>query len=213
MSKTLLERLASIQLELRVPKDTYNEFGKFHYRSAEDIFAKVKPLCVKNGCALVLTESMEMHGDRHYVKSTATLYPLEMTKVEMDAMNTISSVGWAREPLAKKGMDEAQLTGLATSYARKMALGGLFGIDDEKDSDAMPPATEQTANATSMSKGKRITTKQAEDIKAMFGNNEDHMNAVKMVLKEFGVGRVTQLPAKDYQKFVEAVEDLIRGEK
>lgn len=208
MSKTLLERLASIQFELRVPKDTYNKFGKFHYRSAEDILAKVKPLCVKNRCALVLTESMEMHGDRHYVKSTATLYPLEMTKVEMDAMNTISSVGWAREPLAKKGMDEAQLTGLATSYARKMALGGLFGIDDEKDSDGYGGGSDATdAPVTQQNTPQSFLTQ--DEYQRMMKHYKGQESAVKSVLMERGIKGADFIPRSDINEIRAEIDDLL----
>ena len=120
--------LVKIQAELKAPKNQTNAFGKYKYRSAEDIVEAVKPILSKYGTALVITDEVVQVGDRIYVKATATLLD--------DTDNTISVSGWAREEEVKKGMDSAQITGSASSYARKYALNGLFAIDDTKDSDA-----------------------------------------------------------------------------
>jgi hypothetical protein len=121
-------KLVKIQAELKAPKNQTNAFGKYKYRSAEDIVEAVKPILSKYGTALVITDEVVQVGDRIYVKATATLLD--------DTDNTISVSGWAREEEVKKGMDSAQITGSASSYARKYALNGLFAIDDTKDSDA-----------------------------------------------------------------------------
>ena len=120
--------LVKIQAELKAPKNQTNAFGKYKYRSAEDIVEAVKPILSKYGTALVITDEVVQVGDRIYVKATATLLD--------DTDNTISVSGWAREEEVKKGMDSAQITGSASSYARKYALNGLLAIDDTKDSDA-----------------------------------------------------------------------------
>lgn len=120
--------LVKIQAELKAPKNQTNAFGKYKYRSAEDIVEAVKPILSKYGTALVITDEVVQVGDRVYVKATATLLD--------DTDNHISVSGWAREEEVKKGMDSAQITGSASSYARKYALNGLFAIDDTKDSDA-----------------------------------------------------------------------------
>jgi hypothetical protein len=120
--------LAKIQVELKVPKTQVNNFGKYKYRSAEDIVEAVKPILSKYKTALVISDEVVQVGDRIYVKATATLLD------ETD--NHITVNGWAREEEVKKGMDAAQITGSASSYARKYALNGLFAIDDTKDSDA-----------------------------------------------------------------------------
>jgi hypothetical protein len=120
--------LVKIQAELKAPKNQTNAFGKYKYRSAEDIVEAVKPILSKYGTALVITDEVVQVGDRVYVKATATLLD--------DTDNTISVSGWAREEEVKKGMDSAQITGSASSYARKYALNGLLAIDDTKDSDA-----------------------------------------------------------------------------
>ena len=119
--------LVKIQAELKVPKNQTNAFGKYKYRSAEDIIEAVKPILNKYGTALVVSDEVVQVGDRIYIKATATLLHLQ---------EQISVNGWAREEEVKKGMDAAQITGSASSYARKYALNGLFAIDDTKDSDA-----------------------------------------------------------------------------
>lgn len=120
--------LVKIQAELKAPKGQTNNFGKYKYRSAEDIIEAVKPILNKYGTALVVSDEVVQVGDRIYIKATATLLD--------DTDNHISVNGWAREEESKKGMDSAQLTGSTASYAKKYALSNLFAIDDTKDSDA-----------------------------------------------------------------------------
>jgi hypothetical protein len=121
----LVERLAVIQSHLKAPKGQFNGFGKYSYRSCEDILEAVKPLL--NGLVLTINDDVQLVGDRIYIKAVASV---------TDGSNTIGVTGWAREALNKKGMDESQITGCASSYARKYALNGLFCIDDTKDADA-----------------------------------------------------------------------------
>lgn len=123
-----MSKLAEIQQKLKVPKNQYNNFGKYKYRSCEDIVEAVKPLL--QGASLTLSDEIVLIGDRYYIKATATLEENE---------KSWSKHGWAREPENKKGMDESQITGAASSYARKYALNGLFAIDDEKDADTKSP--------------------------------------------------------------------------
>ena len=122
---SIFQKLEAIQKELNAPKGQYNSFGKYHYRSCEDILGAVKPLL--DGCALIVTDEIQMIGDRFYVVATAKL---------TDGKETVEAKGYAREELQKKGMDASQLTGATSSYARKYALNGLFAIDDAKDADA-----------------------------------------------------------------------------
>ena len=117
-----------IQNELKAPKGQFNSFGRYKYRSCEDILEAVKPLLHKYSCSLNISDEVVMVGDRFYVKATATL--------RKDTGEVVSSsVALAREDESKKGMDGAQVTGAASSYARKYALNGLFCIDDTKDAD------------------------------------------------------------------------------
>lgn len=131
--KSLVKLLQEVQTELKAPKSQYNSFAKYHYRSQEDILEAVKPLLAKRGLALTLNDEIVQFGTRVYVKATATLYG------EMDKSFKVEA--YAREPEEKKGMDESQITGTASSYARKYALNGLFAIDDTEDSDAQGKLT------------------------------------------------------------------------
>ena len=123
----IYEQLQKVQTELKAPKGQFNKFGGFKYRSQEDILESVKPLLAKNGLTLTLNDEIVLVADRVYVKATATLYNVEGA--------TLNTTALAREPNEKKGMDEAQITGATSSYARKYALNGLFAIDDTKDAD------------------------------------------------------------------------------
>lgn len=122
-----MKELIRIQNELKAPKGQYNSFGKYSYRSCEDILEAVKPLLSSYDCILTLSDEITLVGERYYVKATAILLNGAGDKVEVTA--------YAREEEDKKGMDGSQITGAASSYARKYALNGLFCIDDTKDSD------------------------------------------------------------------------------
>ena len=123
-----MKELMSIQKSLKAPKNQYNRFGGYAYRSAEDLLEAVKPLLAKEGCTLTITDDIVMVGSRIYVQATATLKNANGETEETTA--------YAREPETKKGSDESQITGAASSYARKYALNGLFCIDDNKDADS-----------------------------------------------------------------------------
>lgn len=125
MSK-VIEALQLIQSDLKAPKGQYNKFGKYKYRSCEDIMEALKPLLSRNNCTLVLHDEMVLIGDRYFIKATATLWK---------GATRIAATALAREPLTQKGMNEAQITGSVSSYARKYALNGLFCIDDTVDAD------------------------------------------------------------------------------
>lgn len=123
------EKLQVIQTELKAPKNQYNKFGDYNYRSCEDILEGIKPLLEKVKAALTIPDEIVMIGSRYYIKATATLHDLESDGV-------FENAAYAREPDSRPKMDEAQVTGSSSSYARKYALNGLFCIDDTKDPDA-----------------------------------------------------------------------------
>ena len=123
-----IEKIVAIQSELKAPKGQYNSFGKYNYRSCEDILEGVKPLLDKHGLVLTIQDEIELIGDRYYVKATASI---------TNGKESISTSAYARESLDKKGMDASQVTGATSSYARKYALNGLLAIDDTKDADTM----------------------------------------------------------------------------
>lgn len=124
----MIEKLSRIQAELKAPKSQRNNFGNYNYRSCEDILEAVKPLLAREGLVLTITDSIEMVGNRYYVKATATV---------TDGEKNFTTTAFAREAENKKGQDESQITGSSSSYARKYALNGLFCIDDTRDADTM----------------------------------------------------------------------------
>lgn len=148
--KTLIAKIAVIQQNLKAPKNQVNKFGGYNYRSCEDILEAVKPLL--NGLVLTVSDEIVAVADRVYVKATAKI---------TDGVNTLENSAFAREALTKKGMDESQITGAASSYARKYALNGLLCIDDTKDADA---TNDHSDNRTSAEKAKATRAETAQNI-------------------------------------------------
>ena len=160
----LTKKLVAIQSRLKAPKAQYSEYGKYKYRSCEDILEALKPLANEQGCTITIEDSPIMVGEWHYIQATATL---------SDGYNSKSVKAYARESETKSGMDSSQITGTASSYARKYALNGLFAIDDTKDADTMdnrqkaePKAeTDPTSNELAKVKAQLKQAKTADEIK------------------------------------------------
>lgn len=186
------EKLSNIQKELKAPKSQYNSFGKYNYRSCEDIVEAVKPLLAKQGMSLIITDEVVLVGDRFYIKATAKV---------CDDLEEVSATAYAREPLEKKGMDESQITGTASSYARKYALNGLFAIDDTKDADSLNTSkdyTEKTHNAPNRAKNTPNSTISAKPLDLL----KDYENALasdkmasfhKWLKEKYGTMIITEL--------------------
>lgn len=134
-----LKRVGMAQAELKAPKNQYNSFGKYNYRSCEDILEAAKPINKKYGLVLLLTDKPVCIGQRYYIEATARLYDIESEQF-------IEATASARESDTKKGMDDSQVTGTASSYARKYALNGLYNIDDTKDADTDAYKKQTTTN-------------------------------------------------------------------
>ena len=135
-----LLHLAQIQSELKAPKGQRNSFGKYNYRSCEDILEAVKPLLKERGLVILITDDIVQIGERYYVRATATIYDSEGCYISNSAL--------AREELKRTGMDASQITGATSSYARKYALNGLFAIDDTKDADATNKGQDEPKTTT-----------------------------------------------------------------
>ena len=187
-------KLAQLQNELHAPKSQYNSFGKYNYRKCEDILEAVKPLLVKYGMTLTISDEMVFAGDRHYIKATCTL---------LDADNIVyECYGWAREEEEKKGMDQSQITGAASSYARKYALNGMFLIDDSVDSDQtnnhekenQPAASKKQTSPSSKSE---IMDKAVNYIKSESKKQE----AYDAIIKKYG-NELTDNQKNALKKFV-----------
>lgn len=128
VNESVLKKLVEIQRELKAPKNQYNSFGKYKYRSCEDILEAVKPLANERNAVVCLSDEIIQREGRYYIEATATL-------IDAETGENVSMKALARESQDKKGMDDSQITGTASSYARKYALNGLFAIDDAKDDD------------------------------------------------------------------------------
>lgn len=180
-----IEKIVAIQSELKAPKGQYNSFGKYNYRSCEDILEGVKPLLAKHGLVLTIQDSIDLIGDRFYVKATVTI---------TDGKEQLSTSAYARESLDKKGMDASQVTGATSSYARKYALNGLLAIDDTKDADTMDnnkkPAqqTQETVYNWNSLKTRAVQG----------GISEEEL--VKYVTETFKVSKPSELKQEHYQQ-------------
>lgn len=160
--------MRKIQQELKAPKGQFNKFGGYHYRSAEDILEAVKPLLAKTKAELILSDEIVEVGGRVYVKATALL---------SDGSEQAKVTAYAREPEDKKGMDASQITGTASSYARKYALNGLFLIDDTKDADTDEYRQQQRPPAAQQKKADAATVKLIRELIAATGSDESKMLA------------------------------------
>lgn len=180
-----IEKIVAIQSELKAPKGQYNSFGKYNYRSCEDILEGVKPLLAKHGLVLTIQDSIDLIGDRFYVKATATI---------TDGKEELSTSAYARESLDKKGMDASQVTGATSSYARKYALNGLLAIDDTKDADTMDNSKKPVQQT-------QETVYNWQTLKARAtqgGISEDDL--VRYVTETFKVSKPSELKQEHYQQ-------------
>jgi len=189
-----MEKLIKIQSELKAPKGNYNSFGKFHYRSCEDILEAVKPLLAREKCMLTMTDEVVAITDKVYIKATATI-------IDLDNKVHCSTSAYARESENKKGMDESQTTGTASSYARKYALNGLFLIDDAKDADTNEfQQTKQKAEQKS--KKKTETGKEEWRVKVLKLAKEKGITAIDLA-KKYKLNNSTSA-----ERFKEIYEEL-----
>lgn len=189
----LHEKLLAIQTKLKAPKGQYNSFGKYSYRSAEDILEAVKPLNAEQGVLLTITDEIKEVGGRIYVVATATV---------SDGTDELKVSAFAREPENKKGMDESQITGATSSYARKYALNGLYAIDDNKDADTdehkqqqenapkKQPAQKQQAKKTMEQDLHEIVEKYARNIEAL---GVERAKLIEYVCNKHNVGNLFDL--------------------
>ncbi|WP_127010547.1 ERF family protein [Veillonella sp. CHU594] len=183
---SIYSALNYIQSNLKAPKGQFNSFGKYHYRSCEDILEGVKPHLKETNTCLVISDEIVTIGDHNYIKATATLYGADG--------GAVANSAFAKEPLDKKGMDPSQITGATSSYARKYALNGLFCIDDTKDADtdAYTANTTQTkvkakAPETNSIKEKRIKEEYFNSIKQQMGiKGIDNKTIGEQMMKMFG---------------------------
>lgn len=198
MATNLSKELSEIQAKLKAPKDNYNKFGEYKYRSCENILESVKPLLHEKGLSLVLSDELVLVGERHYVKATAKL---------LNGTEEIVVTASAREDESRKKMQPEQLTGSASSYARKYALSGLFCIDDNQDADS----ENQSKNGDDKGFGdETITEAQRKKI------NDDYIvtnlltvEEIREILKSKGYKNSNEVKQKDYDSILSACDNKI----
>lgn len=193
----LYKKVQEIQTHLKAPKNLYNSFGRYKYRNAEGICEAVKPLLAEHGLILTLSDELVAVGERYYVKATATICS--------DVEEKLSVSAFARESFDKKGMDDSQITGTASSYARKYALNGLFLLDDTKDAD-----TDEYSNENNR-KMETVSKEQLEELKQLCKEADREES---YIAKSMGVKTLAELPAEKFNKVRKGLVDIkVKGAK
>jgi len=193
------EKLSEIQKSLKAPKGQFNSFGKYKYRNCEDILEALKPLL--GTMTVTVSDSIKQVGERIYIEATARFG---------NGDHFISNTAFAREPISQKGMNEAQITGSSSSYARKYALNGLFCIDDNKDPDTQPPPSNNNKNNT----GSKPTFNLTKEIETLAGRLCKGMNAdqkVKFVadnINKKGFAAIKTMGDEELSRIIENLKDL-----
>lgn len=188
----IYEKLLNIQSELKAPKNQTNNFGRYNYRSCEDILEAVKPILKKEKCVVIVNDEIEQVDNRFYVKATVSL-------VDVGSGEIIASSAYAREEENKKGMDSSQVTGASSSYARKYALNGLFAIDDTRDSDVTNSGEENESSASQQS----LIKQQIGEILKVKGIGFDKLTEV--IKTKFKKQKFDDLTAREQQRLLTEV--------
>jgi hypothetical protein len=186
------QKLLFVQGKLNAPKTQFNNFGKYKYRNCEDILKAVKPLLQEVKATIIVSDKMEVIGERYYIVATAKIKDSENGEIIEE------TTAYAREPLTKKGMDDSQVTGAASSYARKYALNGLLLIDDTKDSDSDNYSEKQSKNKT-----KKVTEAQLKRLFAISQSvNAKEEDILKFIEKKFSIKKKEDLNSKQYDELI-----------
>lgn len=190
-------KLLNVQSELKAPKSQYNSFGKYKYRSCEDILEALKPILNKNKATIIISDDILFVEGRHYIKATVKF-------IDTENGETVENSALAREDEIKKGMDLSQITGSVSSYARKYALNGMFAIDDTKDSDSTN--THEVESNKPESNGK-LSAKQVGRLLAIGLKAGVKEPEIKKVIKsEFGKDKIEDLPIEVYNSICSRLE-------
>lgn len=194
--ETLVQKLIHVQKELKAPKGQFNKFGNYNYRSAEDILEAVKPFNAEKGLLLTLTDEPLLVGEWHYIKAAASI---------TDGKDTHTVTAYARESETKKGMDHSQITGTASSYARKYALNGLYLIDDTKDADT--DEYQKQNNQSNQNKESGLSESQVKRLYAIGKSvNVRSADIKKVIMNKYNKTEVSQLTKKEYDEVCSRLE-------
>lgn len=202
---TFYEKFLKLINELKAPKNQRNNFGKYNYRSAEDILEAVKPLALENGLIPNLSDELVLIGERYYVKATASI---------TDGFTKLESTGFAREEEHKKGMDGSQITGTASSYARKYAMNGLYQIDDTKDADTdefknQTNKQNNASNTEKMASSKQVGMLKAKMLEYTKMKNGNIADLEKFFAEKYKVNNVYESTSKITSIMIKAITDMI----
>lgn len=194
----IYEKLTEVQNELKAPKSKYNSFGKYNYRSCEDILEAVKPILKAKRLAMTVKDDVFNIGDRFYIMATVTVYDCESDE-------KVTTTAYAREDADKKGMDGSQITGSSSSYARKYALNGMFAIDDTKDADSWN--THDKDRTVEKKEAERATEEQVAKLRALYKGKEDKLTEL---LDKYGITSPVQFKRMEIQSVIDKLEAKLK---
>lgn len=194
----IYEKLTEVQNELKAPKSKYNSFGKYNYRSCEDILEAVKPILKAKRLAMTVKDDVFNIGDRFYIMATVTVYDCESEE-------KVTTTAYAREDADKKGMDGSQITGSSSSYARKYALNGMFAIDDTKDADGWN--THDKDRTVEKKEAERATEEQVAKLRALYKGKEDKLTEL---LDKYGITSPVQFKRMEIQSVIDKLEAKLK---
>ena len=194
----IYEKLTEVQNELKAPKSKYNSFGKYNYRSCEDILEAVKPILKSKRLAMTVKDDVFNIGDRFYIMATVTVFDCESEE-------KVTTTAYAREDADKKGMDGSQITGSSSSYARKYALNGMFAIDDTKDADSWN--TNDKDRTVEKKEAERATEEQIAKLRALYKGKEDKLMEL---LDKYGITSPVQFKRMEIQSVIDKLEAKLK---
>lgn len=207
----IYEKLETIQTKLKAPKNQKNDFGNYNYRSCEDILEALKPLLKETKTTLIISDEIILIGNRYYVKATANLFDAE------NENQKIWNSAYARECENKKGMDESQVTGACSSYARKYALNGLFAIDDTKDADTMNNNEDKQVAHKEIIVNKETKKLISKNIIDLFNKwvekNKIDSTMITTILEKYGFKTINEVDAENYKKIVNEINNILKKEE
>ena len=194
----IYEKLTEVQNELKAPKSKYNSFGKYNYRSCEDILEAVKPILKAKRLAMTVKDDVFNIGDRFYIMATVTVFDCESEE-------KVTTTAYAREDADKKGMDGSQMTGSSSSYARKYALNGMFAIDDTKDADSWN--THDKDRTVEKKEAERATEEQIAKLRALYKGKEDKLTEL---LDKYDITNPVQFKRMEIQSVIDKLEAKLK---
>ena len=205
----IYEKLLQIQTKLKAPKSSYNTFGSFHYRTCEDILEALKPLLKETKTVVLIWDEVVRMDERYYIKAVVRL-------IDCETGEAIEGYAYAREEREKKGADSSQITGAASSYARKYALNGLFCIDDTKDADSShttQKAASENKNTSQRDTSSKIDNKKIQIIQDLAKKYEDRGMKIEKLLKMYQLKDIADMTTQQYSDCINKLALYEKGEK